>query len=233
MTSDVVEGGLFVGYLRIREGNGWQLEAWRFDKGGTALLGPIVVESGTGPPQPWIGLTAGADVNQNSLLAYQRGGSPALSAVWLDLAGEIIAAREFQLGDALYNYRGLIPLYDGSFVLRRQTGSLRVPAWDEEGDLQPAPQWIEDHPATDLYFIRNMRGYALAPRASYSEPCEREIFIFARDGTFCGSFAPEPTAFCPTVIGKDGTVFRPSDEVLPCGSENCGCTQHYWVGLLR
>jgi hypothetical protein len=233
VTSDVVEGGVFLVYLRIRDGIGWQDEAWRFDRYGTLLFGPIVIDSGPEQNPPHRVSMVGVDVNHNSLLTTQSDGSPSVSAIWFDLGGEIIASREFQTGEIVYSGRELAPLLDGSFVVRRQSGSLRIPAWDEPGDIEPAPQWIEDHPLTDLYFIRGMRGYALAPIASYPE-CEREISIFAPDGTFCGSFAPEPATYCaPMVIGRDGTVFHPSNDVPPCGAENCTCGHHYWVGLLR
>jgi hypothetical protein len=233
VTPDVVEGGVFVGYLRVRDGIGWQDEAWRFDRRGTVLFGPIVIDSGPERNPPYTVSMVGVDVNHNSLLTRQSNGSPSLSATWFDLGGEIIASRDFSVGELLYSQRGLSPLLDGSFVLRRQSGSLRIPAWDEAGEIGPAPQWIEDHPLTELYFIRGMRGYALAPTASYPD-CEREISIFAPDGTFCGSFAPESTAYCaPMVIGRDGTVFHPSTDVPPCGAEDCGCGHHYWVGLLR
>jgi hypothetical protein len=108
---------------------------------------------------------------------------------------------------------------------------------EEDGDVRPAPQWIEDHPLTDLYFIRGMRGYALAPSNSYPE-CEHHISIFAPDGTFCGAVEPEPSTHCgylaQFVIGEDGTVFHPVLETAPCASSTyCICTQHYWVNLLQ
>jgi hypothetical protein len=234
--SDLVGGGIFGVYLRIRPGSGWQLESWRFDNLGTVLFGPVVIAAGSESPQS-IRFSPGVDVNRNSLLLFQLDLSQPANAIWFDLAGEILATRDFQVGD-LGSYRGrtpLTPLLDGSFVLRaRGTGSLRIPAWDEAGDVGPAPQWIEDHPLADLYFIRGMRGYALAPGDFHSE-CESEISIFAPDGTFCGSFAPEPMTTCTAmVIGQDGTVFHPPDEEVPCSQPDwCGCTQHYWVGLLR
>jgi hypothetical protein len=126
---------------------------------------------------------------------------------------------------------------DGSFVIRRDPGSIRVPALGEEGDVGPAPRWIEDHPGTDLYFIRGMRGYALAPDYHPDSRCEHEISVFAADGTFCGSFAPEPHPNCGYdsyfSIGEDGTVFHPTRDPVPCGFETCVCARHYWVGLLQ
>jgi hypothetical protein len=238
--SDLVEGGIFAIYLRVRA-NEWQLESWRFDKRGTVLFGPVVTAAGGQSPQS-IRFLPGIDVNRNSLVLFQSDISQPANAIWFDQAGEILTTRDFQVGD-LWSYRGfyrarsITTLLDGSFVLRAQrTGSLRIPAWDEAGDVGPAPQWIEDHPLTDLYFIRGMRGYALAPGDFYPE-CEGEISIFAADGTFCGSFAPEPITFCAAMsIGQDGTVFHPSaDEVPPCqpGYTYNYCSHHYWVGLLR
>ncbi len=229
--SDFVGGGIFAVYLRIR-GNDWQLESWRFDHLGTVLFGPVVTAQGQSPQS--IRFSPGVDVNRNSLLLFQPDISQPASAIWFDLGGEILATRDSQVGD-LWSYRArtLTPLLDGSFLLRaRGSGSLRIPAWDEAGDVGPAPQWIEDHPLTDLYFIRGMRGYALAPGDFYPE-CEREISIFAPDGTFCGSFAPEPSPFCWGMsIGQDGTVFHPLDDAaVGCGYNFCA--YHYWVGLLR
>jgi hypothetical protein len=233
--SDLVGGGIFAVYLRIRP-NGWQLEGWRFDYLGTVLFGPVVTAAGEQSPQS-IHFSPGVDVNRNSVLMFQSDVSQPATAIWFDLTGAILATRDFQVGD-LWSYRGrtpLVPLLDGSFVLRAQgSGSLRIPAWDEAGDVGPAPQWIEDHPLTDLYFIRGMSGYALAPGDFWRE-CEREISIFAPDGTFCGSFAPEPTTFCAAMaIGQDGTVFHPTaDKAPPCPPVYNSCSQHYWVGLLR
>jgi hypothetical protein len=229
---DLIEGGVFLVYLRIRDGRGWQLEAWRFDKLGTVLFGPLVIISGKESP-PSLYLAPGVDVNHNDLLLYRPDGSHLVSAVWFDSGGQILLTRDFEIADFNTYRRGLTPLLDGSFAMRRTVGSLRIPSVEEEGDVGPAPQWIEDHPLTDLYFIRGRRGYALAPNGSWPE-CERVISIFAPDGTFCGSFEPEPSPYCTQIlIGEDGTVFRPTDEEVPCGGSSCQCAQHYWVGLLQ
>jgi hypothetical protein len=232
---DLIDGGVFLVYLRIRDGIGWQLEAWRFDKLATVLFGPLVIIAGQESPQS-LHFLSGIDVNHNNLLLYQPDGSQPVQAVWFDIGGQTLSTRDFEIADFNTYRRGLTALLDGSFVMRRSVGSLRIPSWDEAGDVGPAPQWIEDHPLTDLYFIRGMRGYALAPSYSYPE-CEHEISVFAPDGTFCGSFQPEPSPGCgygaQFVIGQDGTVFHESAEDVPCGSYHCGCTQHYWVGLLQ
>lgn len=232
---DKIDGGVFLVYLRIRDGVGWQLEAWRFDKLATVLFGPIVIMAGEGSPQS-VSYAAGLDVNHNNLVLYQSDGSQPVHAVWFDLGGKTLSTRDFDIADFNTYRRGLTALLDGSFVMRRAVGSIRIPSLDEEGDVGPAPQWIEDHPLTDLYFIRGRRGYALAPSYSYPE-CEHEISIFAPDGTFCGSFEPEPSIGCgweaKIVIGEDGTVFHPTNEDVPCGTGHCDCAQHYWVGLLQ
>jgi hypothetical protein len=228
----LIEGGVFLVYLRIRDGSGWQLEAWRFDKLATVLFGPLVIIAGEGSPQSFY-FASGVDLSHNNLLLYQPDGSHPVRAVWFDVGGQILATRDFEIADFNTYRRGLTPLLDGSFAMRRTTGSLRIPGLDEEGDVGPAPQWIEDHPLTDLYFIRGMRGYALAPNYSWQE-CEHEVSIFAPDGTFCGSFDPEPSTHCAQiVIGGDGTVFHPTDDEVPCGGHYCQCAQHYWVGLLQ
>jgi hypothetical protein len=194
-----------------------------------------VIIAGEGSPQSFYFL-ASVDLNHNSLLLYQPDGSHPVRAVWFDLEGQILSTRDFQIAEFSTYRRGLTAPLDGSFVMRRDVGSLRIPSLDEEGDVGPAPQWIEDHPLTDLYLIRGMRGYALAPNGSWQE-CEHEISIFAPDGTFCGSLEPEPGSYCgwwaKTVIGEDGTVFHPTLEDVPCGSYHCDCAQHYWVGLLQ
>jgi hypothetical protein len=136
-----------------------------------------------------------------------------VSAVWFDNAGQVVSTRDFQIAGFNTYRRGVTALLDGSFVMRRDPGSIRVPALGEEGDVGPAPPWIEDHPGTDLYFIRGMRDYALAPDYHPDSRCEHEISVFAADGTFCGSFAPEPHPNCGYdsyfSIGEDGTVFHP------------------------
>jgi hypothetical protein len=229
---DSIEGGVFLAYLRIRDGIGWQLEAWRFDKDATRLFGPVEIIMGKGST-PSVHFLPGVDIHDNALLLYQPDRSGPVRAAWFDTSGQILRTRDFEIADFNSYQRGLTALLDRSFAMRRTVGSLRIPGLEEEGDVGPAPQWIEDHPLTDLYFIRGMRGYALAPDHSYVD-CEREIFIFAPDGTFCGSFAPEPVTFCaPMLIGQDGTVFHETNEYIPCGTYNCSCAQHYWVGLLQ
>jgi hypothetical protein len=235
---DVIEGGVFLAYLRVSRGMGWQLEAWRFDKLASVLFGPYVAIAGE-ESAPTVAFATGVDVNRNNLLLYQTDASGPVHGIWFDNGGQVLSTRDFNfnLADFGSQYRrDLTALLDGSFVIRRNPGSLRIPALDEEGDVGPAPQWIEDHPFTDLHFIRGMRGYALAPNFAYPD-CEHEISVFAADGTFCGSFAPEPGTTCGFLavysIGLDGTVFHPTDEDVPCGTERCDCAQHYWVGLLQ
>ncbi len=70
---DLIEGGVFLVYLRIRDGQGWQLEAWRFDKLARILFGPYVVIAGA-ESSPSVYFAAGVDVNrgQPSSLSNQR-----------------------------------------------------------------------------------------------------------------------------------------------------------------
>jgi hypothetical protein len=210
--------------------------ARRFDPEGALSGAPITIEGGTAAEIPDL-LAGGVSTRGDSLHVWNRG--ERIHRVWHDPEGrrpEIeygeealrdvvpsVAAEALRAADA-----ALVPLLDGSLVLRVNTAWVR--RWPHLSPAsEPAPPWLSEREGARLRFTRANRGYALFPPAGRtSADCSQAIELVAPSGRLCGRVVLHgdgtPCTTGAVDQGWDGTVVQQTAQ----GS----CTYRWWPRLL-
>jgi len=215
----------------------------RFFQGGAPRHDRVIVAAS--PNQPTF-IVAGVNWTRHALVVYdgmmEGFGYGHIAAAWFNSDGVRLTSA-FDIGmlanpGASHSFR-LFPLYDGQMVLRVDGNwTYVIPTSPGPGTAPPA--WLASHPNTDLHFIRNYRGYALAPHGFESVPaCYQRFYLYAQNGNYCGSATfgvdSDPCVTNSIALGKDGTVI----QTLPTSRETCSsfgpctCTRYIYQNVLQ